>query len=158
MENKKEKFMTEALRLARDNLNKGNGGPFGALVVKDGEIIATGVNRVIELNDPSAHAEIIAIRNACRKLNTYQLSDCEIYSSCEPCPMCMGAIYWSRLKKIYFAAVREDVEKAGFDDNYIYHELAKGINDRNIPAEQLLQDEAIKIFNLWKELDLGIRY
>ena len=158
MENKKKKFMMKALQLARMNSNKMNGGPFGAVVVKDGKIIATGVNSVLELNDPTAHAEIVAIRNACKKLNNYQLDDCEIYSSCEPCPMCMGAIYWARPKKVYFAATRKDAAEAGFDDEFIYTEIALDMKDRKIPTEQLLHDEAKDIFDHWNNLDLGIHY
>jgi len=130
--------MAEALRLARANMKKKNGGPFGAVVVKDGKIIAQGSNEVLSQNDPTAHSEIVAIREACKNLNTYQLNDCEIYSSCEPCPMCLGAIYWTRPKKLYFAASRFDAAKAGFDDEHIYHEIPLEFDKRKIPTEQIM--------------------
>ncbi len=150
--------MSSALQLAADNMDSMNGGPFGAVVVKDGEIIATAVNSVLELNDPTAHAEIVAIRKACEKLNDFQLTGCEIYSSCEPCPMCMGAIYWARPDRVYYAATRKDAAQAGFDDDFIYAELAKDIGSRNMAMEQLLHKEAKEIFDQWKELNNGIKY
>lgn len=150
--------MSSALQLATDNMDSMNGGPFGAVVVKDGEIIATAVNSVLELNDPTAHAEIVAIRKACEKLNDFQLTGCEIYSSCEPCPMCMGAIYWARPDRVYYAATRKDAAQAGFDDDFIYAELAKDIGSRNMAMEQLLHKEAKEIFEKWKELNNGIKY
>ena len=150
--------MSSALQLAADNMDSMNGGPFGAVIVKDGEIIATAVNSVLELNDPTAHAEIVAIRKACEKLNDFQLTGCEIYSSCEPCPMCMGAIYWARPDRVYYAATRKDAAQAGFDDDFIYAELAKDIGSRNMAMEQLLHKEAKEIFDPWKELNNGIKY
>lgn len=151
-------FMREALKEARFNMKHKNGGPFGAIVVKDGQIIARGANRVIETNDPTNHAEIVAIREACRVLDTYQLTGCTIYSSCEPCPMCLGAIYWARPESLYFAATREDADKAGFDDKHIYDECHLPIDHRKIPAFQLLHEEAMEILQQWTELDNGITY
>lgn len=150
--------MLEAIRLAKKNLENGNGGPFGAVIVKDGEIIGRGSNTVTSGNDPTAHAEINAIRDACKKLGHFQLEDCEIYSSCEPCPMCLGAIYWARPKKLYFAANRMDAEKAGFDDSKIYEEISLDHEHRMIPNEQLMRKEAQKIFDAWKKLDNKIEY
>ncbi|HOS49133.1 MAG TPA: nucleoside deaminase, partial [Bacteroidia bacterium] len=126
-------FMKAAILAASEGLKLGKGGPFGAVVVKDGKIIAVGSNHVTSTNDPTAHAEVMAIREACRVLGTYQLSDCEIYTSCEPCPMCMGAIYWARPKKVYYASTRHDAAAAGFDDSFIYDELNVDPKDRAIP-------------------------
>jgi tRNA(Arg) A34 adenosine deaminase TadA len=158
MKNRQVTFMNEALKLARENLESRNGGPFGCVIVKDGEIIATGYNEVLTNNDPTCHAEIVAIRKACKKLNSYQLKGCEIYSSCEPCPMCMGAIYWARPDKLYYSATREDAEEAGFDDHHIYRELEKGHSERKIQGIQLNREEGVAIFRRWKELDLKINY
>ena len=127
------------------------GGPFGAVIVKDGEVIAEGFNNVTSSNDPTAHAEITAIRNACKKLNTFDLSGCELYTSCEPCPMCLAAIYWARIEKIYYANTKEDAADINFDDDFIYQEFAKPKNTRSIPVEQLGRDEAIKVFKKWSE-------
>lgn len=151
-------FMKEALKEARNNMESNHGGPFGAIVVKDGKIIARGANHVLVTNDPTNHAEIVAIREACRVLNTFQLTGCTIYSSCEPCPMCLGAIYWSRAERIFFAATRDDAATAGFDDKHIYDEYHRDIDHRQIPAVQLLQEEAQIIFKRWIELDNGITY
>jgi tRNA(Arg) A34 adenosine deaminase TadA len=148
----KIKYMKLALELASENLKLQNGGPFGALVVKDGKIIGKGNNQVVSHKDPTAHAEIIAIRQACEYLNDHQLEGCEIYTSCEPCPMCLGAIYWARPKKIYFAASRHDAEKAGFDDSHIYRELELPTIERSIPTEQILHKEAAEIFEKWSSL------
>ncbi len=150
--------MAEAIRLAGCNLATGNGGPFGAVVVKDGKIIAGGSNQVTVNNDPTAHAEIVAIREACTVLNSFQLDDCEIYCSCEPCPMCLGAIYWARPKKIYFAAGRKDAAEAGFDDDFIYREISLNPADRAIEAEQFMQGEAVEVFRKWKESENKIEY
>jgi tRNA(Arg) A34 adenosine deaminase TadA len=144
-----EQFMQEAIRLAEENNITGDGGPFGAVIVKDGKIIARGHNEVTSTNDPTAHAEIVAIRNACATLGTFQLEGCEIYSSCEPCPMCLGAIYWARPAKIYFAATRADAADAGFDDSLIYKEIALEPHQRLIPCEQILQKEALHGFHTW---------
>ncbi len=151
MEDKK-KFMQEAINLAKENLKLNNGGPFGAIVVKEGKIIGRGVNTVTTKMDPTAHAEINAIREACGNLESFQLDGCEIYSSCEPCPMCLGAIYWARPEKIYFAATREDAAKAGFDDSAIYKEIILPVNERKIPSEQFMKKEAEVVFDQWINL------
>ena len=150
--------MLEAINLAASNLKNGNGGPFGAVVVKNGEIIGKGSNTVTSSNDPTAHAEINAIRDACKNLGHFQLDGCEIYSSCEPCPMCMGAIYWARPAKLFFAANRKDAEMAGFDDSKIYQELRLDFNEREIPNEQMLRNEALEVFEKWNQLDNKIQY
>lgn len=128
-----KKFMEEAIRLAVENVEQGTGGPFGAVIVKEGEVIASCNNTVTPDNDPTAHAEVNAIREACRKLGTYQLEGCEIYCSCEPCPMCLGAIYWARPAKVYYASTKEDAARAGFDDSFIYQEIALPEAERSIP-------------------------
>lgn len=155
MENK---FMKRAIELARSNITNLKGGPFGAVIVKDHKIIGEGCNEVISNNDPTAHAEIVAIRNACKNLNSFQLDDCEIYTSCEPCPMCLGAIYWARPKKIYFAATREDAEQANFDDSFIYKEVSLPIGQRKIPTVQLMKVESKTVFTEWNTLNLRIDY
>ena len=144
-----EEFMREAIRLAVANVKSGNGGPFGAVVVKEGAIIGRGVNRVTSTNDPTAHAEVVAIREACKKLNSFQLEGCEIYCSCEPCPMCLGAIYWARPAKIFYANSKEDAAAIGFDDAFIYDELEIHPADRKMPAIQLMRDEAQVAFKQW---------
>ncbi|HPE58222.1 MAG TPA: nucleoside deaminase [Bacteroidales bacterium] len=154
----KNQFMKEAIRLAGENLISQKGGPFGAVIVKNGEIIGRGANTVVEGNDPTAHAEINAIREACTNLGSYQLDGCEIYTSCEPCPMCLGAIYWARPSKIYFAADRHDAEMAGFDDSLIYQEIKAPIADRQIPLEQLMKAEAAELFQKWNNLDKKVEY
>jgi tRNA(Arg) A34 adenosine deaminase TadA len=141
-------FMQAAIELSIRNVREGTGGPFAAVVVKDGRIIATGTNRVTSTNDPTAHAEITAIREACRELNTFQLTGCEIYASCEPCPMCLGAIYWARLAKVHFAATARDAAQAGFDDAFIYRELAAPV-ERQIPTLQVMREEALAAFAEW---------
>jgi len=158
MEDKKYTFMRTALALARENLEARHGGPFGCVIVKEGEIIASGYNEVLTSNDPTSHAEIVAIRRACEKLGTYQLEGCEIYSSCEPCPMCLGAIYWSRPDKFYYAASRQDATTAGFDDAVIYKELNLPLSDRSIPGEQIMEEQGQAVFDRWVELDLKIKY
>lgn len=140
--------MQKAIELSIDNVKNG-GGPFGAVIARNGEIVATGVNRVTANNDPTAHAEVSAIRAAAQALGTFNLSDCEIYTSCEPCPMCLGAIYWARLKKIYFANNKTDAKHIGFDDSFIYDELELPRNQRHLPSEELMRNEAIKAFDLW---------
>jgi len=152
------KFMQEAIDLAKQNLKLKNGGPFGAVVVRDGKIIGRGVNSVTSQNDPTAHAEVNAIREACAVINSFQLDDCEIYSSCEPCPMCLGAIYWARPKKFYYAATREDAAKAGFDDSEIYREIQLPIQSRKIPSEQLMESEANQVFETWIDLEHKTEY
>ncbi len=152
-----EEFMREAVKLSLKNINEG-GGPFGAVIVKDGEIIAKGTNRVTANNDPTAHAEINAIREATQKLGTFDLSGCQIYSSCEPCPMCLGAIYWARLDKIYFANTKIDARDIDFDDSFIYEELEKPIEKRKIPTKQILREEAIAAFEKWRAKEDKMEY
>lgn len=141
--------MEEAIRLASENIDNG-GGPFGAVIVKDGKIVGKGVNRVTANNDPTAHAEVSAIRDATKNLSTFDLSGCEIYTSCEPCPMCLGAIYWARLKHIYYGNTQADAAKIDFDDSFIYRQVEKPIGTRQIPEEPYLHDEAIKTFEKWE--------
>jgi len=143
-------FMARAIELSIENVRSGQGGPFGAVVVKDGKIIAEGANCVTSTNDPTAHAEIIAIRKACAKLGVFELLDCEVYTSCEPCPMCLGAIYWARLSRVYFASTALDASKAGFDDSLIYREIAKPHSERKIPMIQTMRDEALEAFGAWE--------
>ena len=152
-----EEFMREAIRLSIQNVNE-NGGPFGAVIVKNGEIIATGVNRVTSNNDPTAHAEVNAIREASKKLGTFDLQGCEIYSSCEPCPMCLGAIYWARLDKLYFANTKQDAKEIDFDDSFIYEELELSIENRKISTTQILREEALVAFNSWRDKTDKIEY
>jgi len=142
-------FLRHAIRIAADNVESGDGGPFGAVVAKNGQVIATGVNRVTATNDPTAHAEVMAVREACRILGDFRLAGCEIYCSSEPCPMCMGAIYWTRLDRIYYAASRFDAAAVGFDDQFIYDELAVDPASRGIPARRLLADEGLTPFEFW---------
>lgn len=149
--NREEKFMMEAIALSREGINNNEGGPFGCVIVKGDEIVGRGNNKVTSTNDPTAHAEVVAIRDACKNLGTFQLDDCEVYTSCEPCPMCLGAIYWARPKVIYFANNREDAADAGFDDSMIYDEMAATIEQRKIPIKSFGRAEAIKVFNEWKE-------
>jgi guanine deaminase len=157
MEKQKE-FMREAIRISRENVESGKGGPFGAVVVKNGEIIASGGNEVTSSNDPTAHAEVVAIRKACTELGTFQLDDCEIYCSCEPCPMCLGAIYWARPAKIYFANTKKDAADINFDDDFIYQEIKVPNKDRSLPTIQLLRDEAIEVFQKWHESSIKTEY
>ena len=152
-----EKFMRIAIDLSIKNINKG-GGPFGSVIVKDNKIIAEGSNRVTTSNDPTAHGEIVAIRLACQKLSNFDLSGCEIYSSCEPCPMCLSAIYWARIDKIYYANTRKDAQKIDFDDSLIYSELQKKMNERKIPMVQIMRNEALKAFELWDKKKDKIKY
>jgi len=158
MDNLKKSFMQAAIDLAAENIKSGKGGPFGAVIVKDNKIIAKGANQVTSTNDPTAHAEVVAIRNACKELGTFQLDDCEIYTSCEPCPMCLGAIYWARPKKIYFAGSREDAAHANFDDSFIYNEIPLPVDKRKIPTEQMMQSEVVAIFKKWLDKDDKIEY
>ncbi len=154
----KEYFMREAIRLSVENVNSGKGGPFAALVVKDGKIIASGTNLVTSSNDPTAHAEITAIRNACKVLNSFQLEGCEIYTSCEPCPMCLGAIYWARPTRVYYGNRQADAAAIGFDDSFIYDEIALPQSSRSLPQEQLLPEEALKAFVQWKNKEDKTEY
>ena len=153
-----EKFLDRAIELAKEGMEENQGGPFGCVVVKNGEIIGEGCNLVTSKNDPTAHAEIIAIRDACRHLSHFQLTDCDIYASCEPCPMCLGAIYWARPRRVYFAATREDASNAGFDDDFIYHELDKSPSERRIPMISHLRDDARMLFESWIEKEDKIDY
>lgn len=150
-------FMRQAIRLAEENVRSG-GGPFGAVVVREGKIIGSGVNRVTTSLDPTAHAEINAIRAACKNLETWQLDGCEIYSSCEPCPMCLGAIYWARPAALYFASTREDAAAIHFDDAFIYRELQQPVASRSIPTFQLLREEGLSVFASWEAAPDKIRY
>ena len=143
--------MREAIRLSIEKMQAGYGGPFGAVIVRDGEIIARGYNNVLSSNDPTAHAEVDAIRKACTTLGTHQLLDCELYTSCEPCPMCLGAIYWARPKAVYYGNTKHDAAKIGFDDEFIYEELEKPFHDRSIPMIPLLREEAWEAFKIWTE-------
>lgn len=143
-------FMKTAIELSVNNI-KNNGGPFGAVIVKDGKIIAQAANSTAPDNDPTAHAEINAIRSACSALKTFDLSGCTIYSSCEPCPMCLGAIYWARINKIFYANTRTDAERIGFDDSFIYDELKKPMQERAVPAIQIMNQEALKAFQAWQQ-------
>lgn len=146
---KEERLMEIAVNVAYENVISGGGGPFGALVVKNGQIISIGRNQVTPLKDPTAHAEMQAIRAACRYLNSYQLKDCELYTSCEPCPMCLGAIYWSRLKAIYYACTDKDAAKVGFDDQFIYEQLALPESQRSIPMKRIIPNNTYLPFNAW---------
>lgn len=146
-------ILMRAIELAQQNVQTGNGGPFGAVIVKDGKIIAEGVNQVTTSNDPTAHAEIVAIRKACQVLGTFQLTDCEIYSSCEPCPMCLGAIYWARPKALYFASNKHDAARAGFDDSFIYDEILQPYEKRKITTQYIPLSEAQKVFEDWINAD-----
>ncbi len=157
-EKQEMEFMMEAIKLSATNLNTPNGGPFGAVVVKDGKIVGRGANSVASTNDPTAHAEIMAIRDACKNLGTFQLDDCDIYSSCEPCPMCLGAIYWSRPARLFFAASREDAAQAGFDDAYIYKQISIPPDMRDLPTRNILSNEAAEVFKSWIESEKKIYY
>ncbi len=152
-EDEATKFMSLAIQLAEENVLDGTGGPFGAVVVKNGEIIAASANTVTVTNDPTAHAEVAAIRLACEKLNTYSLEGCEIYASCEPCPMCLGAIYWARIDKLYYGATKTDAAHIGFDDDFIYKELDLKPENRKIFTSQMMHKEALSPFKLWEETE-----
>jgi guanine deaminase len=145
-----EKFMREAIRISIQKMRTDYGGPFGAVVVRRGKIVGRGWNQVTSTNDPTAHAEVTAIRDACKRLKTFQLDDCALYTSCEPCPMCLSAIYWARLKKVFYGNTRKDAAKIDFDDDLIYREVARSISRRKIPMKQLLRTEALAAFKEWK--------
>lgn len=153
----KSDFMQKAIELAVENVRQG-GGPFGAVITRNGELVATGVNRVTAHHDPTAHAEVTAIRAACQRLNTFDLSGCEIYTSCEPCPMCLGAIYWAHIDKIYYGCNKADASAAGFDDSFIYEELALPRDRRHKAIEELLPDEARRTFEAWEAQADKVRY
>ena len=154
----KNDFMNKAIEKSSYGMNNNYGGPFGAVIVKDGEVVAEAFNRVTSSNDPTAHAEVTAIREACKKLNTFDLSGCELYTSCEPCPMCLAAIYWARIKKIYYANTKEDAADIDFDDNFIYEEFAKEKSKRSIPMEQIGREKAIEVFKNWTKKQDKIEY
>jgi guanine deaminase len=158
MSHTNSEFMHEAIRLSVANVEEGKGGPFGAVIVKDGKIIARGVNQVTSSNDPTAHAEVVAIRMACQALNSFQLEGCEIYASCEPCPMCLGAIYWARPDKLFFANSKEDAARILFDDKFIYEEIAKPVGERKLFTKQLLREEALEAFKKWEDSPLKVTY
>ncbi len=148
---KHEDFMQMAIELSEYNVRQGQGGPFGAVIVKDGMVVARSANKVVPTNDPTAHAEVSAIRLACQELGTYNLAGCEIYTSCEPCPMCLGAIYWAHIDKIYYANNKADAATIGFDDHFIYDELDLPMEKRKLPIVQLMRNEALNAFKLWSE-------
>jgi tRNA(Arg) A34 adenosine deaminase TadA len=151
-------FMKEAIALSKKSMEEDEGGPFGCIIVKDGQIIARGNNKVTSSNDPTAHAEVVAIREACRKLNNFQLQGCEVYTSCEPCPMCLGAIYWARPDKVYFANTRQEAAQIGFDDAFIYEEINIHPESRKIKMIHLPDDSAQEVFNRWLQKSDKIRY
>lgn len=153
-----EEFMRRAIELALKNVKDNKGGPFGCVIVKDNKIISEGVNLVTTSNDPTAHAEVLAIRQACQTLNNFILTGCELYTTSEPCPMCLSAIYWAHIDKIFFAGSHHDASKAGFDDSHIYHELSQDISERKIPMHQLMQKEAQNIFQEWIKSDKKVEY
>lgn len=150
--------MQEAIRLADDGMRSGRGGPFGCVIVRKGEIVARGNNRVTSTNDPTAHAEVTAIREACRDLGTFQLSDCELYTSCEPCPMCLAAIYWARIPTVFYGNTRADAAAIGFDDDFIYQQIPLAPADRTIAMQPLLRDAAQSSFKAWAEKADKVRY
>jgi len=151
-------FMRRAIAMAQENVRSGRGGPFAALITKDSRVVAEGTNIVTATNDPTAHAEIIAIREACRVLKNFQLAGCDLYTTCEPCPMCLGAIYWARPARVYYAGVAADAAEAGFDDAFIYDELKRAPESRSIPMIPLLGEEALAVFALWKREPNKARY
>ncbi|QEC69040.1 nucleoside deaminase [Panacibacter ginsenosidivorans] len=150
---REEQFMQQAINIGLEGMRNNVGGPFGCVIVKDNKIIGKGCNSVIASNDPTAHAEVVAIREACKTLGSFQLEDCEVYTTCEPCPMCMGALYWARPKKIYYANSKADAAAIGFDDSFIYEEFGLPINERKMSMEYLHHAEAIKMFEEWKKMN-----
>ncbi|SKA32201.1 tRNA(Arg) A34 adenosine deaminase TadA [Chitinophaga eiseniae] len=150
---RERKFMQYAVSLSRRGMERGDGGPFGSIVVRGDEIVGEGWNQVLCENDPTAHAEVMAIRNACKKLGTFQLTDCEIYTSCEPCPMCLGAIYWARPSKVYYANTKEDAAAINFDDSFIYREITVPHDEKKIPLIELRDLDALKVFQEWKAMN-----
>lgn len=153
MEEIHEKFMKMAIDLSRTGMVQGKGGPFGCVIVKEGKVVGQGCNSVLDTNDPTAHAEVVAIRDACKNLGSFQLEGCYLYTSCEPCPMCLGAIYWARPEKVFFANTKKDAAAIGFDDQFIYEELELPLNKRKIPFSQLSKEVAKKVFKEWELLD-----
>jgi len=155
---KVNRFMQRAIELSLDNVRSGAGGPFAALVVRDGAILATGTNQVTTSQDPTAHAEVVAIRGACQAIHNFQLSECELYTTCEPCPMCMGAIYWARLGRVYYANTRDDAAKIGFDDSFIYDQLVMPIEERKIPMIGMMREQALHAFREWEQSQIKVKY
>ena len=153
----KNEFMKKAIELSIESVNNG-GGPFGCVIVKNEKIVSEGSNKVTSSNDPTAHGEIVAIREACKKINNFSLNGCELYSTCEPCPMCLSAIYWARIDKIYYANTRKDAQKIDFDDSLIYSEFKKNIDERKIPMIQMMRKEALKAFELWDKKSDKVKY
>jgi guanine deaminase len=153
-----QKFMREAIRLSIQMMRRGNGGPFGAVVVRKGKIISRGCNQVTSTNDPTAHAEMVAIREACKRLKTFQLDDCDLYTSCEPCPMCLSAIYWARFRNVFYANTRKDAARIDFDDDFIYREVALPLGKRKLKLKQLLRKEALVAFKEWELKADKVRY
>lgn len=153
MEEIHEKFMKMAIDLSRSGMVQGKGGPFGCVIVRDGKVVGQGCNSVLETNDPTAHAEVVAIRDACKNLGSFQLEGCYLYTSCEPCPMCLGAIYWARPERVFFANTKKDAAAIGFDDQFIYEELELPLNKRKIPFSQLSMNEANQVFKEWVALE-----
>ena len=153
----KNEFMKRAIELSIEGIDSG-GGPFGSVIVKNDKVIAEGSNKVALNNDPTAHGEIVAIRKACKNLNNFNLSGCELYSTCEPCPMCLSAIYWAHIEKVYYANTRDDAQKIDFDDSLIYSELLKNVKKRKIPMVQMMRDEALKAFELWDKKTDKVKY
>lgn len=158
MNEQDEKFLREAITLARDGMERGDGGPFGCVIVKDGQVVGRGNNRVTSSNDPTAHAEVVAIRDACAKLGSFQLENCTVYASCEPCPMCLGALYWARPPRIVYAATRADAADAGFDDQLIYDELPLPPEQRKFRMEHFMRAEAQEVFGAWKAMAGRVKY
>ncbi len=150
--------MERAIQLSIDNVRSGSGGPFAALVVRDGAILASGTNQVTNTQDPTAHAEVVAIRLACRTIGNFELRGCELYTTCEPCPMCLGAIYWTRLSTVYFANTRADAARIGFDDSFIYDQLALPVTSRNIPMIRILHEQALQAFREWEKSPNRVQY
>ena len=153
-----DQYMQEAIDLALENVRQGAGGPFAALVVKNDEVIARGTNLVTTANDPTAHAEVVAIRRACTALGTFQLDGCDLYTTCEPCPMCMGAIYWARPARVIYASTHQDAARAGFDDSYIYEELSHPPAERKMPMKQIMREEAEQVFDAWRAHEDKVAY
>src|SRR5229473_3294599 len=151
-------FMARAIELSVENVSSGRGGPFGSVIVKDGAVVAEAANQVTATNDPTAHAEVLAIRKACQKLRLFELKGCDLYTSCEPCPMCLGAIYWARIDKVYFGGFAGDAAKAGFDDSAIYVEITQPHSEREIPMIQMMREEALTAFRAWEQYPGKIRY
>ncbi len=158
MNQEDQKHMREAIRLAMQGMQNDEGGPFGAVVVQNGKIIGRGNNRVTSTNDPTAHAEVVAIRNACQHLGHFQLDDCILYTSCEPCPMCLGAIYWARPMRVFFGCSREDAAAIEFDEEFIYREIPLPVEERKIETRQLLREEALEVFKAWEAKDDRVEY